>query len=313
MMGQYWDTSNHPGRFRLMEFETYEYYDNTFYYIENSSGSVNLDDGQNWSGYHYPYRRKSLYWGSKVTVMDKLIQVGEPKLANYLTVLVDSLIIKNDGLDWGGNCHGYTASSMNYTEPQERIIDGVLFTQPEIKSLMNYYYDDIMGGLITDIIGSRCKSVSQLSYTESILNQIYNVELCRGMNPASLHISLKRLVGNHREPFGMDMDNSDHVWNVPVVGYTSRTLDYHNDNIYHIKTEIIYLDYQTPDEDTDTMGRSGQKFGKMIIEYTLHIDDNGKIIGGDWISNKYPDFIWRHPKKFPIPSGKWEFLNRLID
>ena len=35
----------------------------------------------------------------------------------------------------------------------------------------------------------------------------------------------------------------------------------------------------------------------MNLEYTLEIDANGYIIGGEWNSTKYPDFLWMQTRK----------------
>ena len=304
---------NHPGRFRLINDETYNEYKESFQLQPKSSGEVDFDNGKNWSGYHYPYRRGSLYEMKGMNVIDKLNCIGEIELVEYLTLLQHKLIRENEGLDWGGNCHGYCISSTYFVEPNSVTIDNIEFTQPEIKSLLSYFADEY--GKSIDLIGQRCKSDLQMTYLERIKKDImisqgeYD-DPCDGINPASFHISLKRMIGNHKKSFVMDLDNSYHVWNYPIVGYESKVLDYHNNNIYHIETKVSYLGYQHPNDDTEVPGKESQKIQTVTFEYTLITDNFGVIKGGKWISDNYPDFVWSFNNKLPVPTGKWEILNK---
>ena len=77
-----------------------------------------------------------------------------------------------------------------------------------------------------------------------------------------------------------------------------------------IQTTIEYVDKNGHDWHP-VIGSSKQITDKLIYQYELDIDEEGKIIGGRWVSWKRPDFLWlvNKPRKF---QGRLSRLGELL-
>lgn len=174
-------------------------------------------------------------------------------------------------------------------------------------------------------------------------------QACRDMNAGLFHAALVDLVARRKTGFVVDADRYTQVWNQPVYAYEMTYLpilrrdgstaaagepvavgEIKNDpysafrsaqasKIVQVRTKVIYAAENGP---FVTYGNDGKKeiHEEMLVDYTIEIDQNGKIVGGEWgllpdtplvrpmrASNASapvaPDFIWNYPENSAPTDG----------
>lgn len=166
-------------------------------------------------------------------------------------------------------------------------------------------------------------------------------QACRDMNAGLFHAALVDLVARRKTGFVVDADRYTQVWNQPVFAYEMTYLpirkkdgttaaagtpvpaaDVMNDpyaafrsdsssQIVHVRTKMIYGSENGPLAQYAADG-SQETHEELVVDYTLEINRQGKIVGGEWgllpdtpdvrplkASNAStptaPDFIWNYP------------------
>lgn len=238
---------------------------------------------------------------------------------------------------WYGICHGWAAASLMEPEPGERASivnsDGIKvnFFASDIKALLSKIYAD--GHQAETIVGQRCGTSSHAIPTDKMGRIL--VPECRDLNPGSLHLILGDYLG-HKQPllrrgFVIDMARDAEVWNQPVVGFKvlnmrRRVFDPQKDPkrayrakktafIVDVETDLYYLSEGMPSKSPRIA--ANKRFQRtMHLKYSLELDRQEKIIGGEWASEYHPDFVWlgnRRPDRVfsPLdPKRIYEFLER---
>ena len=64
---------------------------------------------------------------------------------------------------------------------------------------------------------------------------------------------------------------------------------------------IVEYMKETRPEQNESDDPSYDEIGKVIYRYDLEVAFDGEIIGGEWYSNKHPDFLWT-PEKNARPQ-----------
>lgn len=233
--------------------------------------------------------------------------------------------------NWMGICHGWAPAAYMMDRPAKSIevksVDGKLikFRPSDIKALGSLLWAKTSNA--TNFIGGRCndKDPAKDDDTGRIKSQD-----CFDNNPGSWHMSVANQIGKSKRSMVMDATFDYEVWNHPIVSYSYRyfnpeKMEYANSladakiskkafksdkfteyrknkpNHYQkiksfvgIQMEVKYAVETHPTRmDTDHVSRDGHN----VVHYTydLELDKNGKIIGGEWYSNKHPDFLWTPP------------------
>ncbi len=287
-------------------------------------GLIDLDqDGAPWSGYHWPNKHNNMDYkpgNQKQSPLDKWYEAD---------IHGDFFDIKKffrdekrviQGNTWGGFCHAYSATAINYKEPTKKVLNGVTFYHSDIKAIMAAYYDYVMAkGIVkTYMLGSRCnKDIPQGSGPGD--KNGYN---CDDLNAGSFHMALNELINVRNHGVVMDMNSGNEVWNVPIIGYEAKNMGeyagYYRSkargtvSIIEYHTTLKYLGYQKPEEDFEVPGVKGQKVKSVTYKYLIELNKHGNIIGGEWLESKHPDFLW-YSSELPEPSGKWAPLNELLN
>jgi hypothetical protein len=224
--------------------------------------------------------------------------------------------------EWAGICHGWAPVALDYVEPSPVNVvnpDGieVAFGASDVKALMSYYY-----AFYSD---TEVRQVSKRCFVNFNFR-----DNCKGVNPGSLHVVLTNMIGIKKTGFIVDIDRYKEVWNQPVVGYKSTIMG--NESVssgerkkgiaqkVRVKTEMYYtseLSLNAPQVSRDTYVDHHtwesvyksifQLIGTKYYEYTLELDSQGSITGGEWISDERPDFLWT--KKKDTFQGYFEKIN----
>jgi hypothetical protein len=176
------------------------------------------------------------------------------------------------------------------------------------------------GAFVVTSYASIADYQSQKAESERIF--LYNKE-CRDTNAGSFHLVLAQYLSDLQGPtakrgFVMDVTREDQVWNQPVYGFESTIASVENVaniddplkafraegtvQIAKVTTKVYYGLENGPYVDYDES--SSSNITSKEYRYTLEIDADGWVIGGEWdvsasswSSSPAPDFLW-------APQGK---------
>ncbi|MBM4251997.1 MAG: hypothetical protein FJ146_08505 [Deltaproteobacteria bacterium] len=154
---------------------------------------------------------------------------------------------------------------------------------------------------------------------------------CRDVNPMTLHLALTKLIHDRKVGFVIDRDRNAEVWNQPVQGYELEYLPIKTRTgeapggvpvdigsvsdplgpfrapgtafLVSIQATITF-GVEIEPQLTYASNASDERTGRMVVTYTLELDKNKNIIGGEWGRlprdkggsfepiESVPDFIW---------------------
>lgn len=214
---------------------------------------------------------------------------------------------------WHGICNGWAPASLNHDEPLPKTLvnpDGVQipFGSSDIKALLSYYYAFKYDPVTTHQMGRRCK----LGFGKNC-NQ--------DMNAGAFHIVLANKLGINGVSFIADIERGTAVWNHAITKYTSTIVNPFMEPArksaegtvkrVQILTEMEYVSKIKKNSWEPVLGTEGQINAVKKYEYTLDLDANDNIIGGEWISKQRPDFIWTMDRAQSF-NGRFARLSELL-
>lgn len=226
---------------------------------------------------------------------------------------------KPDVPKWYGLCHGWAPAAYLEHQPRKAVTvparSGrmITFLPADIKALASSLWADTIPDVI--FIGKKCVKPKP---KEDDMGRVIDPE-CFNTNPGTWHLTLVNRIGVGRESFVMDATYDTEVWNQPIYGYkysyfNPQTLKV-SDSLFGsivekdkfkldkfkkyrsakakyvvgIALDITYVNEIQPHTGTGA-DRAVLKTVRYI--YDLELDAGHQIIGGEWYSNKHPDFIW---------------------
>ncbi len=232
--------------------------------------------------------------------------------------------------DWFGICDGWTAAALAHREPAPATVtnpDGlsVQFGSSDVKGLLAHFYAKQVSGSSSHQIGKRC----QTWFGD-----------CEDTHAASFHLVITNQIGFLNRPFGADVDGTAEddpeyertgrrkthreyqfeIWNQPVFAYSTRITgtdpcttgcrDTARGTVRKVRMETImtYADDDHPvwqaSIGTEDFFQESRKY-----QYWLEIDFRGNIVGGSWVSEDRPDYLWTADAR-PF-TGQYAGLNQI--
>jgi hypothetical protein len=242
--------------------------------------------------------------------------------------------------DWYGHCHAWAPAALSLPEPQHGVVyRSVRFEVGDIKALINATFES--GRSV--FLGGRCEE-REVERDEYGRIAQYLAE-CRDTNAGSFHIVLLNWMGIRGQSFVADVTDDYQVWNQPLHSYhiTSQRevplkealkllrrsdpqaslegnvrYPYNEQAVkfVHVQLELNYVREDWDGPSVKPYGSDPQYVEKLNYEYLLEIDQQGKIIGGEWIQQwdaeektfkpgPHPDFLWA-----PSHRGKDVWYNQ---
>lgn len=200
--------------------------------------------------------------------------------------------------DWAGICHGWAAASVNMQEPRAVTLTSpqgivVPFGAADVKALVAYAHTVGKVAGDTKVLGQRCDVDART------LGRRYHLPECRDTNAGSFHVVLANMVGLQRRPFIIDSVASKEVWNHPVFAFRATILREMplyvsaaptTTKVLRMRTEIDYVVNTPAAWQSDRF--AAQSTARKVYEYTLEMDRDGNIVGGEWLQDDRPDFLW---------------------
>lgn len=217
---------------------------------------------------------------------------------------VQAAVVNGQVPQWNGICHGWAAGSTMEPQPgvQTRVTlnNGrkMQFNHGDLQALVSRVYADF-SAFSLNFIGGRCDSETVRLDAQGRPLQAE----CRDVNPGTFHLALGEVIAKRQESFIADISNDEQVWNQPIVGYrlsysnlrafsngdpsasfrapeTSQLVDVGVDAYYVAETRTGFQ-AQEP------------AYGTISVSYSLELDHNGFVLGGEWTSESRPDFLWQ--------------------
>jgi hypothetical protein len=138
------------------------------------------------------------------------------------------------------------------------------------------------------------------------IKEAFRTKACSDTNAGAFHLVLSNIVGIQKQSFIADITRDREVWNQAVAGYvTKEVAQYSGDKISPdaapgtVKEVEIWTTFYY----TTEMAPAWSPFGDgtkldrryhvpLTYRYKIELDANGHIIGGSWLSDSRPDFLW---------------------
>ncbi len=250
---------------------------------------------------------------------------------------------------WEGICHGWAQAATQYAEPEATVVvnkDGIRvpFGSSDVKALLSMHEAYNYKGEPFGFVGRRCSVNGKVQGQE--LNgdthpfppspELAESIECRDANAGATHVVMANMLGLLGKGFVADVDRFNDVWNQPIVRYDSQIVREEPVNDSHraqgiarrvrIKTDYVYSEELLyPSARARELGYTNfvskepvtltpsQEYVVKKYEYILEIDSRDRIIGGEWVSETRPDFIWNYKKSknfknSPIPLANLRYI-----
>ncbi|HEX4923600.1 MAG TPA: hypothetical protein VFV50_05920 [Bdellovibrionales bacterium] len=224
--------------------------------------------------------------------------------------------------EWMGYCHGWAPASYMLKRPSRSIqvtgYDGrtqIKLFPSDIKGLASYLW--ATSPFQSRFIGGRCNvKKPQTDEAGRILDQN-----CSDTNAGTWHLAVVNQVGYKKRSFIMDATYDYEVWNQPVVSYeyvyfnpqsftyarglqdaivsrdeftNDKFARYRSQRAAHVVGIVMKVTYLVESSANSNEYDSPQYDQHRTVNYyyDLELDQNGQIIGGEWYTNRHPDFLW---------------------
>ena len=218
---------------------------------------------------------------------------------------------------WEGLCHAWAAASLNLEEPKAVDLENeagvtVSFGKADIRALISLFYH--YSSADTAFLGGRCNQDFAKLYGKVLAGEMSkeayetakNGLACRDTNAGAFHVVLSNQISLRDEGFIADMTRDFEVWNHPVHGFESKVVERQplttpkqreelnaaqdTTEVLVIESVVRYMLERRP---------GGQEEGhvryesKAYYRYRLELNVDGMIIGGEWLNEHRPDFLWK--------------------
>lgn len=254
---------------------------------------------------------------------------------------------------WEGICHGWAQAAVNYPEPEPVVYTNkagikVPIGASDVKALLAMHEAYNFKGEKFGFAGRRCKVrgkvVGEADDRDHPSDRAYPMaDLaespdCRDVNAGAFHVIITNMIGLHGKGFVADIDRFNDVWNQPIIGYKSQIIgdvpvesgDQSRGVTRKVKVKLAMdygeeLKFYTPELAAQGLQNfvskkpvtltPHQKVLTKNYEYVLEVNSSGNIIGGEWVSQTRPDFMWNYGrsttfKSSPIPLTHLKHIYR---
>lgn len=211
---------------------------------------------------------------------------------------------------WEGLCHGWASAALLLEEPKAVLMTNaegieIPFGSADIKALIDLYVGDYSDSR-TYFVAERCNI--DLSRNPDAATD----PACRDTNAGTFHLVLANQIGLKGEGFVADITRDLQVWNHPVYGFTT-TVTGETEGAspgaapgtvkeVTVETVMNFISEAGAHWDhgiTNTPSRT--------YNYRLELNQEGQIIGGEWLNESRPDFLWKQETPEFKDVGRFRF------
>ncbi|MBF0359410.1 MAG: hypothetical protein HQK49_00265 [Oligoflexia bacterium] len=250
---------------------------------------------------------------------------------------------------WMGICHGWAPASYMVPRPEQAVTvksadnqHDIIFYPSDIKALSSLYWANLKYS--SKFIGGRCNKKEASIRKDNSNGRIVEQD-CFDTNPGTWHMAVVNQIAVSKRSFVIDATWDYQVWNQPVLSYSYKYFnpetfaesEQSKDVIIPINTfkkdkfkkfrsanakyivgvqmKLTYMVETSPDQSL-TDEESKDATNSVSYQYDLELDQNKNIIGGEWYTNKHPDFLWTPEKDASTltnldrkATGTWNLSN----
>ena len=231
---------------------------------------------------------------------------------------------------WFGLCHAWAPATLMYPNPGPVDLKGatgvqVKFGSSDIKALLTLYLNDVSSP--NYFVSRRCnvddkelrKKLDAGQITRAQFDEAMSTADCRGINAGAYHIILANMISLRDQGFIADVTRGAEVWNQAVSGYKTRVVQQRTQVSTQaapgtvkevlVETVMTYTHEIAHSWDRVQIPQSNKT---VVYKYWLELDKEDSIVGGLWVSEKRPDFLWRRERPSPEFQGKWAALSEIV-
>lgn len=244
---------------------------------------------------------------------------------------------------WMGICHGWSPAAYLLGRPQKAVKVttpngiSITFYPSDIKALASLLWANTRNA--TRFIGGRCNDANPAR--DSATGRVTSSK-CFDTNPGTWHLAVVNQIGVSKRSMVMDVTYDYQVWNQPTYSYqysyfNPQQMNYADNlaaatvsksaftkdkfkayrssravSFVGISMRVAYV-VETQPSHRPTDSASNDAIQQVDYRYDLELDASHKIIGGEWYTNKHPDFLWTPPKGTRavtrydhLASGSWQ-------
>jgi hypothetical protein len=227
---------------------------------------------------------------------------------------------------WMGICHGWAPAAYMLARPRKSVVAktpngiAITFYPSDIKALGSLLWANVRSA--SRFIGGRCND--QNPAKDPVTGRVTS-STCFDTNPGTWHLAVVNQIGASKRSMVMDVTYDYEVWNQPTYGYeysyfnpqtrtqastlagaTVSKAAFTSDkfkayrssravSFVGVAMRVSYVVETSPSQRPDD-NPSYDAIQSADYHYDLELDASGKIIGGEWYTNKHPDFLWTPPK-----------------
>lgn len=244
---------------------------------------------------------------------------------NYsLTTKVRSMYSPRD-LWWEGINHGWSQAAVNFAKPMDVTVinqDGIVvpFTSVHVQGLISLHEAYNYKGSAFGFMGKRCRVRGRVLGEEDPRDggvirpseEEANSPDCSDVNAGAFHAVLANMIGNLGKSFVVDLDRYNDVSNHPVKSFKSQIMKRTPVEGDLIAEEVTISTTLVVADEVEA-GVTEQAYRHRTYAYVVELDVNKNIVGGRWLSESRPDFIWLYAKKEKFVDAKMKLsgLNQI--
>lgn len=217
---------------------------------------------------------------------------------------------------YAGICHGWSPASIQMERPEHAFtITGALghqirFYPSDVKALMSFLWAKSYAQNHVKVEGWQCpyKADRNMTWKGRPLDP-----KCFDVNPAFFHMVTVNQIALNKRSFIVDRSWQRPVWNQPVHGFTYRYYNpyrsWYTENMEEARVKIgfrgvdfpqfrsdraksivgvemvLHYTKETFPDHNETDSAANDMHDYMYLYYTLELDDDDNIIGGEWAAN----------------------------
>lgn len=215
-----------------------------------------------------------------------------------------------DSPGWEGLCHGWASASLTFSEPKSVVIqneDGIdiPFGAADVKALLALYTGNY-SSTRTYYVAERC------DYDFAENPEAKKRPECRDANAGMFHLVLANKLGIQKKGFVADVNRDLQVWNQPIYAFSSEIIAERQGATRGaapgtvkeviMRTVMGYIAETSPEWEAGIINESEREY-----KYQLELNAEGKIIGGAWLEESRPDFLWSQEKPKFYDVGPFRF------
>lgn len=219
---------------------------------------------------------------------------------------------------WEGLCHGWATAALTLDEPKAVMMTNaegidIPFGSGDIKALIDLYVGNFSNAR-TYFVAERCNI--DLSRNPAAASD----PACRDTNAGTFHLVLANQIGIRREGFVADITRDLQVWNHPVYGFSSTIVAEVNGaspgaapgtaKEVTVETVMNFISEAGSHWETGITNTPSRRYN-----YRLELNAEGQIIGGAWLDDNRPDFLWKQdlPEFKDVGNLRFSILKALYE